>query len=228
MSTVDTSNLPSPGRVNNRVQSTTMELGSRKGGSLQDVFLELDSNIARLEKECPGPRLSTIQAWIDYLEMTRDGMALKLMGDDGDDLGANPDGSSRPDGHDRKFPSSGRMKTDATLSQDKNDTIKVRQVCIRVVRVIEQFHSNMHSIIPFQMALKLGIVSDSVKAKQYEDFFAKISTASLDHIAVDIYSTMIEHCKKRASALYEDFTKLKNYYSDLDGVLSKNNNTADT
>lgn len=33
-----------------------------------DTYLRLDEEIMKLEEQCPGPRLITIEAWIKYLE----------------------------------------------------------------------------------------------------------------------------------------------------------------
>lgn len=68
---------------------------------------------------------------------------------------------------------------------------------------------------------KLGIVTDPVKAKQNEEFFAKLSKSSLNYMTLDVLTTMIELCKKRIDRLLDKYTQLKELYADLDGILSK-------
>lgn len=68
---------------------------------------------------------------------------------------------------------------------------------------------------------KLGIVTDPAKAKQNEELLAKISKISLTYMSVDVLLTMVEHCKKRSGVLLEKYNKLKELYSDLDGILSE-------
>lgn len=69
---------------------------------------------------------------------------------------------------------------------------------------------------------KLGVVTDPVKAKQNEELLAKISKTSLNYMTLDVLTTMVDLCKKRSAHLLEKYTKLKDLYADLDGILSKN------
>lgn len=68
---------------------------------------------------------------------------------------------------------------------------------------------------------KLGIATDASKAKQNEELLATISKSSLNYMTLDVLTTMVDMCKKRSSLLMEKYTKLKDLYSDLDGILSK-------
>lgn len=68
---------------------------------------------------------------------------------------------------------------------------------------------------------KLGIANDSLKAKQNEELLATISKSSLNYMTLDVLTTIVDMCKKRSSLLMEKYTKLKDLYSDLDGILSK-------
>lgn len=40
----------------------------RPDQTVLDAYLRLDEEILKLEEQCPGPRLITIEAWIKYLE----------------------------------------------------------------------------------------------------------------------------------------------------------------
>lgn len=71
---------------------------------------------------------------------------------------------------------------------------------------------------------KLGVATDPVKAKQNEELLANISKTSLTYLTIDVLTTMIEHSKKRIVQLLEKYAKLKDLYSDLDGILSEFNN----
>lgn len=68
---------------------------------------------------------------------------------------------------------------------------------------------------------KLGIVADPSKAKQNEELLATISKSSLNYMTLDVLTTMIDLCKKRTVLLLEKYSKLKELYTDLDGILSK-------
>lgn len=68
---------------------------------------------------------------------------------------------------------------------------------------------------------KLGIIADPTKAKQNEELLATISKASLNYMTLDVLTTMIDLCKKRTVLLLEKYSKLKELYTDLDGILSK-------
>lgn len=68
---------------------------------------------------------------------------------------------------------------------------------------------------------KLGVAQDTTKAKPNEELLATISKASLSYMTLDVLTTMIDLCKKRTVLLLEEYTKLKELYSDLDGILSE-------
>lgn len=72
-----------------------------------------------------------------------------------------------------------------------------------------------------QIVNKLNIATDPVKAKQNEELLAKISKTSLTYLTIDVLTTMIEHSKKRIVQLLQKYTKLKDLYADLDGILSE-------
>lgn len=60
---------------------------------------------------------------------------------------------------------------------------------------------------------------DPARAKQHEEVFAKISKTSLDYMAVESRNTMIEYSQKRAQVLMQNFSRLKELYAELDGIL---------
>lgn len=39
--------------------------------NVEEVFRKIDEEICRKESECPGPRLTILQSWIDHLEQVK-------------------------------------------------------------------------------------------------------------------------------------------------------------
>ena len=72
-----------------------------------------------------------------------------------------------------------------------------------------------------QIVGKLGIMTDPAKARQNEELLATISKGSINYLTVDVVVTMIEHSKRRSAQLLDKYTKLKDLYTDLDGILSE-------
>lgn len=79
----------------------------------------------------------------------------------------------------------------------------------------------MFSPIFPQIVNKLGIITDPVKAKQNEELLANISKSSLNYITLDVVITMVDLSKKRSVQLLDKYNKLKEFYTDLDGILSE-------
>lgn len=85
-----------------------------------DAFLRIDEEILKLEEQCPGPRLVTIEAWIKYLEskqlvLSNDiiQLPLHMLDEDFDE--------------EEEFAQYSRR---ARLENDVESVSKVRQVCM--------------------------------------------------------------------------------------------------
>lgn len=88
--------------------------------TVYNAFLRLDEEILKLEEQCPGPRLVTIEAWIKYLEskqlvMQNDiiQLPLHMLDEDFDE--------------EEEFAQYSRR---ARLENDVESLSKVRQVCM--------------------------------------------------------------------------------------------------
>lgn len=103
--------------------------------SVEIIFKKIDEEICNNESECPGPRLSILQSWIEHLEQLK---TTKLNEINESEVLADTRSHLR-----RRRSSTvstvstaansveGISKTEINmiLTHDKNDTLKVREVC---------------------------------------------------------------------------------------------------
>lgn len=93
--------------------------------TILEAYQQLDEEICRLEGMCPGPRLATMDTWIQYLETQRTvadkdvvQMPLHLLDDD--------------DNEEEEMKYNARER----LNDDIYAITKVRQVCISLINFI--------------------------------------------------------------------------------------------
>lgn len=139
MSTDDIGPPPNPLQLQ-QTQITTMAANTRGQGNRQDsveiIFKKIDEEICTNESECPGPRLSILQSWIEHLEQLR---STKLKEINENEVLADTRAHLQ-----RRRSSTvsiisaaavdgiSKSEINMILSHDKNDTMKVRQVCMWV------------------------------------------------------------------------------------------------
>lgn len=106
--------------------------------NVEAVFGKIDDEICRSESECPGPRLSILQSWIEHLEHKRE---VKM----GEINEREVLADTRAHLQRRRSSTVSTVSTSAAagdtiskseinmiLSHERNDTMKVRQVCILI------------------------------------------------------------------------------------------------
>lgn len=109
--------------------------------TILEAYQQLDEEICRLEGMCPGPRLATMDTWIQYLETQRTAadkdvvqLPLHLLADD--------------DNEEEEMKYNGRER----LNDDIHAITKVRQVCISlinhyIVLCSDQLFFHYHSVV---------------------------------------------------------------------------------
>lgn len=70
MSTDDIGPPPNPLQLQ-QSQIATMAANTRGQDSVEIIFKKIDEEICTNESECPGPRLSILQSWIEHLEQLK-------------------------------------------------------------------------------------------------------------------------------------------------------------
>lgn len=103
--------------------------------SVEIIFKKIDEEICNNESECPGPRLSILQSWIEHLEQLK---TTKLNEINESEVLAD----TRSHLQRRRSSTVSTVSTAANsvegiskteinmiLTHDKNDTLKVREVC---------------------------------------------------------------------------------------------------
>lgn len=75
-----------------------------------------------------------------------------------------------------------------------------------------------------QIALKLGIAQDPVKAARQEEFMARISRSAMALEAQSFQGDMVEHSRSRLVHLRQSFNRLQTLYLELDHLVALANN----
>lgn len=114
------------------------QIGDGRQDSVEVIFKKIDEEICRSESECPGPRLSILQSWIEHLEGLKESKLSEInesevLADTRAHLQRRRSSVvstvSTAGGEKATI---GKSEINMILSHDKNDTMKVRQVCILI------------------------------------------------------------------------------------------------
>lgn len=121
-------------------QTQARSMATNAKDNVEVVFVKIDDEICRSESECPGPRLSILQSWIEHLEHLRE---VKL----GEINESEVLADTRAHLQRRRSSAVSTVSTvtapagntiiskseiNMILSHEKNDTMKVRHVCILI------------------------------------------------------------------------------------------------
>lgn len=200
--------------------------------TILEVYQQFDEEICRLESVCPGPRLATMDTWVQYLETQRAfadkdvvQLPLHLLDDDEHEI---EEEELKYDKHER-------------LHNDSYAITKVRQVRICIWRKpffpieypISSFYYTWLSIIVclhiirwcagVQLAEKLNVITDIQQAMKYEEFMASVSRRYMDDMTKMLRGEILEHAQKRASELMQQYTRLRGLYSEQDALIGQFN-----
>lgn len=140
--------LPNPWQLDQSQTSqmatkATGEDGGRRQDSIEVVFQKIDEEICRSETECPGPRLSILQSWIEHLEQEKQEKLSEInesevLADTRAHLQRRRSSTVSAAGAAGVTDSSiSKSEINLILSHERNDTIKVRQVCILIESAIK-------------------------------------------------------------------------------------------
>lgn len=140
MSTDEVIGPPNPSQLD-AAKIRTMavnQIGDGRQDSVEEIFKKIDEEICRSESECPGPRLSILQSWIEHLEGLKESKLSEInesevLADTRAHLQRRRSSVvstvSTVGGEKATI---GKSEINMILSHDKNDTMKVRQVCILI------------------------------------------------------------------------------------------------
>lgn len=140
MSTDEVIGPPNPSQLD-AAKIRTMavnQIGDGRQDSVEEIFKKIDEEICRSESECPGPRLSILQSWIEHLEGLKESKLSEInesevLADTRAHLQRRRSSVvstvSTAGGEKATI---GKSEINMILSHDKNDTMKVRQVCILI------------------------------------------------------------------------------------------------
>lgn len=119
-------------------QSAVSALEGGKMESVEVIYKKIDEAICEAETECPGPRLTVLQSWMEHLE----GLKITKLGE----INENELNELGRSSHLQRRRSSTVSTVSATapseviskselnmiLSHERSDTLKVRQVCMMI------------------------------------------------------------------------------------------------
>lgn len=119
-------------------QRTVNALEGGKMESVEVIYKKIDEAICEAETECPGPRLTVLQSWMEHLE----GLKITKLGE----INENELNELGRSSHLQRRRSSTVSTVSATapseviskselnmiLSHERSDTLKVRQVCMMI------------------------------------------------------------------------------------------------
>lgn len=138
------SQLVEPHHLATMATNSTSVDGNRD--NIEVIFRKIDEEICHNESACPGPRMSILQSWIEHLEQLK---AAKLSDINDNELLEDTRANLQ-----RRRSSVASISTVAStaatdntrtiskseinmiLSHEKNDTLKVRQVCIMYIDIV--------------------------------------------------------------------------------------------
>lgn len=177
--------------------STQPVAGMKIHETLSDAYQRLDDTIYRTELLCPGPRLATVDAWIEHLVYIRppdDGrseMTLLFEPNDDDD------------------------EVDATATTAPGRT----PTPVRRLEAARSLDAERAAIL--RLAVQLNVALDVQRARLNETHLADLSVRHLDHIARGLHADILGHTRQRATHLLEVYGRLKFLYDEQDGLLGK-------
>lgn len=69
------------------------------------------------------------------------------------------------------------------------------------------------------MAEKLKVIDDMQQAIKYEEFIASMSRRYMDEMVQMLRNEILQHARKRANELLEQYTRLRNLYAEQDALI---------
>lgn len=72
-----------------------------------------------------------------------------------------------------------------------------------------------------QLAERLNVSLDAEQASKYEEFIASVSRKYMADVNKALKEDILEHAKKRANELLQQYSKLRMLYSEQDGLIGK-------
>lgn len=131
---------PNPVQMEQREMAAVRGTTENGRDSVEVIYQKIDEGICGAESECPGPRLSILQSWIEHLEQVK---VFKLSEINENELQlaeraerqnrrrrSSVASTSSIGGGDGARESISKSEINMILSHEKNDTMKVRQVCM--------------------------------------------------------------------------------------------------
>lgn len=193
------------GHYDDQVQlaTDTAYAGMKLKETVFDAYVRLDDSIYQLEQLCPGPRLATVEAWMEHLvqiAVPPDSIALTAI--DEDDF-ADGDLSQLP---------LGKAMTTTTIPKET----AILAVAVQADRTLEVERATVA-----RLAVQLNVALDAVRARQNETHLAEVSVRHLQHIGRVLHSDVLGHTRERVDQLLEMYGRLKAMYDEQDGLLGE-------
>ncbi|XP_017858514.1 PREDICTED: uncharacterized protein LOC108610747 [Drosophila arizonae] len=179
------------------------ENGGAKVTNIVQQYVRLDERISKLEGTCPGPRMATVEAWIEHLQAKRDVM----LGLDGMQHSARPaTAQSQPN----------RLRGEGAEAHQ----LSSYPLTLGSERVGNEIVANTPTKDLAQLAHNLGVIGDPRKASMHEDFFANLSESALYLLSIRYYGELLDHTKQRLKALTASYAELNDLYVNQDGIIA--------
>lgn len=67
----------------------------------------------------------------------------------------------------------------------------------------------------------MNVATDPERAAKYEEFIASVSRKYMADVNKALKEDILEHAKKRANELLQQYSKLRILYSEQDGLIGK-------
>ncbi|XP_064541952.1 uncharacterized protein synr [Drosophila montana] len=164
-------------------------------------YVRLDEQISKLEGSCPGPRMATVEAWIEHVQARRDAM----LGLEGMEHTARP--TTETETNAEGEPEAPQLNSyPLTLGSGE--------------RAGNEIVANTPTKDLAQLAHNLGVIADPRKASMHEDFFANLSESALYLLSIRYYGELLEHTKQRLKTLAASYAELNELYVNQDGIIA--------
>uniref|UniRef100_A0A6P4EHV9 Uncharacterized protein LOC108043533 isoform X1 n=1 Tax=Drosophila rhopaloa TaxID=1041015 RepID=A0A6P4EHV9_DRORH len=161
--------------------------------NIVEQYVRLDEQISKLEGTCPGPRMATVEAWVEHLKGKHEAM-----------LGLEGMGDAAPLRERQR-------ETEEEVLALPNYTMG---------RQGDPIVANTPTKDLAQLAYNLGVIADARKASMHEDFFASLSESALHLLSIRYYGELLEHTKVRLKTLVESYAELNELYVRQDGIIA--------
>lgn len=185
--------------------SDTAYAGLKLNETVADAYLRLDDSIYELERQCPGPRLATIEAWLEHLlqiglahQTAARAATLAATSTATASQAALAAGNAITIASTTAVATAATATTTAATGSDRSSDERTA-----IVRLAEQ----------------LNVAMDAERAQRNETHLAEVSVRHLAEVTRQRHADVVDHTRDRAALLTEQYGRLKEMYDEQDGLL---------